>query len=438
MKMKYRKLVPLVLVLMMFMSIYSMISDAQTKQEEINGFLKQAADCGEQGLYDKAATYYSNAIAKDNSIEHYLAVADMFFVAERYEDSYLWSEKMIQTFPQDARGYDRAIKACLAKDSYGDAFTHLAEYDGRQLQSEAVEKYRTEMDFLHWEDGKGFDDVSVFSGGYIAFENKGQWGLATEKGSSKVKARFAKVGYFANDLVAVLDNENIWYFMNVDGEYVYNISHLVGGTVTDVGLYSNGVFPVCKDGKYSYYNLEFEKVFGEYDFAGSFSGGVAAVKTANTWQIIDASGNSVDGKNYLDIVLDDRGVCCQKDRLFVKIDSGEYIMLNSPGERIGSESFENAKLFSNGEYAAIMRNNLWGFVDYNGQTIVEPRYSNANSFSMGLAAVCNDALWGYVDITGNFVIEAKYTECYNFAPSGVAFAKMENGLKVIKMYKYNY
>ncbi len=438
MKMKYRNLFPLVLVLMMFVSIYSMISNAQAKQEEINGLLKKAADCGLQGLHDKAATYYGDAIAKDNSIEHYLTVTDMFFEAGRYEDSYLWAEKMIQTFPKEARGYSRAIKACLAKNAYSDAFTHLAEYDGRKLHSEEVEKYRVEMEFLHWEDGKGFDDVSVFSGGYMAFENKGKWGLATEKGSSKVKAKFTKVGYFANELVAVLDSENVWYFMNQDGEYVHNISHLVGGTVTEVGLYSNGLFPVCKDGKYSYYNLNFEKVFGEYDFAGSFSGGIAAVRTSNAWQIVDASGNSIDGKEYLDVVLDDRGVCCQKDRLFAKIGDYEYIMLDSSGKRIGAETFEGAKLFSNGEYAAIMRGELWGFVNHQGETVAEPRYNNANSFSMGLAAVCNDTLWGYIDINGNYILEAKYVECYNFAPSGVAFAKMEDGLKIIKMYKYNY
>ncbi len=438
MKMKYRNLFPLALILLMCVSIYSMISGVQAEQTEIKNLLKKASDCGTQGLYDKAAGYYGDVIAKDNSIEYYLAVTDMFFEAGRYEDSYAWAEKMVQTFPKEAKAYERIIKVALEKKAYSDAYTQLAEYDGRKLHSKEVEKYRSDMEFLHWEDGKGFNDVSVFSNGYMAFVTKGKWGLATDKGASKVKAKFAKVGYYANEMVAVLDSENVWYFMNLNGEYIHNISNLVGGTVTDVGLYSNGVFPVCKDGKYSYYNLKFEKVFGEFDFAGSFSGGVAAVKSGEVWQLVDVSGKSIDGKEYLDVVLDDRGVCCQKDRLFVKVDDYEYIMIDSAGKRIGNETFEGGKLFSNGEYAAIMRGDLWGFVNIKGEVVVEPKYNNANSYSMGLAAVCKNTLWGYIDINGNYIIEEKYDACHNFAPSGVAFAKMGDDVKVIKLYKYNY
>ena len=273
---------------------------------------------------------------------------------------------------------------------------------------------------------------------YVAFNNKGKWGLASNKGSSKVKAKFKDVGYFANDLVAVLDEKDTWYFMNIDGEYMHNITEAIGGKITEVGLYNNDLFPVCVDGKYNYYDIKFTKKFDSYDYAGSFSGGVAAVKKGEQWEVINSKGENITGKKYLDVILDSRGVCCQKDRIFVKVDDYEYIMINSSGEQIGKETFEGAKLFANGEYAAIMRNDLWGYVDINGKTFIEPKYEDANSFSMGLAAVKDDGLWGYVNSKDTIVIEKQFIEALNFASNGAAFTKSERHWNVIKLYKYNY
>lgn len=438
MKMKYRSLVPLALAVLMFVSIYSLISGSMTQQKEVNDLLSKAKTCTEQGLYDKAASYYNDLISKDDNVKHYLAVTDMYYTAEQYEASYTWAEKTLTAFPKEASAYDRMIKVCLKKESYSEAYEILAKYDGRKLKSDAVEKYRTEMEYLYWIDSISFDEVRQYSSSYVAFKNKGKWGLATTKGSSKVKAKFADVGYYANDMVAVLDDEGVWYFMNVDGEYVYNISDSVGGKITEVGLYHNDLFSVCTDGKYNYYDIKFKKKLEGYDYAGSFSGGVAAVKKDDKWEVINSKGENITGEKYLDVILDSRGVCCQKDRIFVKIADYEYIMINSAGERVGKETFESAKLFSNGEYAAIMRNELWGFVDINGKTYVEPKYEGANSYSLGLAAVSENGLWGYIDAKGNEIVEKKYLECLNFASTGTAYAKGELYWDVVKLYKYNY
>lgn len=438
MKMKYRRLVPFAITVLMVISIYSLISGAMNQQKNINDLLAKAKTCVEQGLYDKAASYYNNIIVSDNSVKHYFAVTDMYYSAEQFEESYTWAEKTLNEFPKEAGAYDRMIKVCLKRQAYSDAYKVLNKYDGRKLKSEEVEKYRTEMEFLYWCDSISFDDVKQCSSNYSAFSNKGKWGLATTKGASKINAKFADVGYFANSMVAVSDDKGIWYFINIDGEYVYNITDSVGGNISEVGLYNNDLFPVCTDGKYNYYDINFKKRLDDYDYAGSFSGGVAAVKKGEQWEVINSKGKNINDEKYLDVVLDSRGVCCQKDRIFVKVDDYEYIMINSSGERIGNETFEGAKLFANGEYAAIMRSDLWGFVDINGKTFVEPKYEDANSYSMGLAAVNENGLWGYIDTQENEIVGKKYEKCLDFSSDGTAFAKGELYWDVIKLYKYNY
>ena len=437
MKNKYRSLVPICLVVLMAVSIYSMVSAASSKEKEIDELLNKASSCAQQGLYDKSASYYSSIIEKDNRIDYYLNVIDMYYDAEQYEACSKWCEKALTSFPKDARSYDRMIRVCLQQKAYSDAYTTLDDFDGRRLTSETIEKYRSDMEYLFYVDTLSYDDVTSYSSEYVGFNNKGKWGLATVKGSSKVKAQFKQIGYFANGLVAVLDDSNTWYYMDENGEYAYNISNSVGGEITDVGLYNNDLFPVCKDGKYGFYDISFTKKLGDYDFAGSFSGGIAAVKQGDQWHIINTQGEDVTKETYESVVLDGRGVCCQNDRLFVK-SQDDYIMINSAGERVGTESFDDAKLFSNGEYAAVMQGELWGFLNHDGAITLEPRYENALSFSMGLAAVCENELWGYIDTTGNTIVDLEYKECRSFASTGTAYVKSDTNWALIKLYKYNH
>lgn len=437
MKMKYRWLMPIALSAMMVLSVYSLITSSIETQNNVRELTVEAEACAAQGLYDKAAKYYSEAASMDSKIDYYLSIADMYFEAEQYSESCKWCEEMLSLFPEEEWAYERGIKACLAKNAYSDAYEILDDFNGRGIQSESVDDLKKEMKFLHWSDSLSFDEILQPGSGYAAYQKKEKWGLANNKGSSKVQASFAKIGYYANDMVAVQAENEEWYFMQSDGELIYNISVQIDGNVTDVGLYNNGLFPVCVDGKYSYYDIEFNRHFDEYDFAGSLSGGVAAVRLGDEWEIINSDGKNITGEKYTDVILDERGVCCRKDRIFVKTDSG-YIMINASGERIGGEFYDDARLFSTDDYAAVKTGNLWGFTDINGNKVIEAQYDDAGSFSMGLAAVCQNGLWGYIDIDGTEQIKCQYTRCYDFTSSGTAFAKDEMYWNVIKLYEYNH
>ena len=58
---------------------------------------------------------------------------------------------------------------------------------------------------------------------------------------------------------------------------------------------------------------------------------------------------------------------------------------------------------------------LYGFIDKEGNWIVEPRFESAYSFSEGMAAVRLDDNWGYIDSNGNMVIEPKYKDALGFS-----------------------
>lgn len=59
---------------------------------------------------------------------------------------------------------------------------------------------------------------------------------------------------------------------------------------------------------------------------------------------------------------------------------------------------------------------LWGFKNFEGRTVIKPEYGYAYSFSDGLAAVTepNGMRYGYIDMDGNMVIPYKYFDAYSF------------------------
>jgi len=60
---------------------------------------------------------------------------------------------------------------------------------------------------------------------------------------------------------------------------------------------------------------------------------------------------------------------------------------------------------------------LWGYSDYYGNTIINPQFEEAALFSYGIALVKIDNLYGYISSTGHWKIKPKYisAETFNLA-----------------------
>jgi len=69
-------------------------------------------------------------------------------------------------------------------------------------------------------------------------------------------------------------------------------------------------------------------------------------------------------------------------------------------------------------------NQLWGFVDETGKTVVPFEYGAAQEFSEGLAAVKLFGYWGFIDETGKRVIPCRYIKVGKFSEG---LARVYNG-----------
>ncbi len=109
-------------------------------------------------------------------------------------------------------------------------------------------------------------------------------------------------------------------------------------------------------------------------------------------------------------------------------------LIDQQGNELFSPQFD--EIAKGYEFIAVRTNNLWGFVDRNGQMIVEPKYyylsylmgssSTTINDTDGLMAVADDKYnWGVVDSSGNERIKPQY-EFVDIEYGGLIWIKKNN------------
>ena len=77
-------------------------------------------------------------------------------------------------------------------------------------------------------------------------------------------------------------------------------------------------------------------------------------------------------------------------------------------------------------YPSLGKDELWGYVNANGDPIIMPRFKIATDFSEGLAVASEDGeLFGFIDETGTFKIEPIYVDAGHFS-EGLAPVRFED------------
>lgn len=86
------------------------------------------------------------------------------------------------------------------------------------------------------------------------------------------------------------------------------------------------------------------------------------------------------------------------------------------------QRYEKLKKFSEG-YAAVCKDDKWGYINTKGKEIIQCQYSDVNSFHEGYAAVCKDDKWGYVNTQGEELVKCQYSDAFPFYEGYAAVCK---------------
>ena len=73
------------------------------------------------------------------------------------------------------------------------------------------------------------------------------------------------------------------------------------------------------------------------------------------------------------------------------------------------KEIKNTELFVNNKIFADKKENKWGFINKEGQTVVNYEYDNVTELNQyGFAGIKKNGLWGIIDENGNIIVEPKY------------------------------
>ncbi len=210
-----------------------------------------------------------------------------------------------------------------------------------------------------------YDDIRSFSEGFAGVmrytnERKAQWGFVNKDGVEVIKLKYQSLKRFSEGLAMVELNDKVGF---IDYQ---------GKLIIDFRFYTSMEY----DFEFEYHNEENVFIEGrckvymdKYDKEG----------------IINNNGDIIISyMDYDDIRSYSEGLAAVNKKIF----KGE-----------NKEEWESQ----------------WGFVDYNGNEVIECKFNYVGSFKEGYAPVCLDSGWGYINKKGFIVIPCKYKAARPFS-----------------------
>lgn len=306
-----------------------------------------------------------------------------------------------------------------------------------------------------------------------SYHDSCKWGYINSSGEVVIDAIYDKVSYTLNDSALVeKDNRQIFIdsegnnILEIPQEYKvssiffndlsngvfavenieekYALMNTEGNLITDFifdSIYSfNDGFAACKiNNKYGLIDISGKIVIpAKYDLLGAYNDGMISVKLNNKWGYINLKNEEIipidfkyayDFDNEIGIVSDNNN-------------EDYYYAFDKKGNKLFKFNYHPISNFQ--EELCKVKSKNEGFVNKSGELVIDTKYIQAYDFSDGLAAVCNlDFKWGFIDYEGNYIIEPKYSKIINSFYNGVALVEYNNERIYInkegkEIFKYSY
>lgn len=262
-----------------------------------------------------------------------------------------------------------------------------------------------------------------FSDGLAAVKIGGKWGYINDHGGIAISAQFSDVRYFSKGVSGATVDGNNWYAIDKTGTKVSNarvpsastkassggISRVSRGGVVDYLRYgaslwastqqppqvSPVLFRALKGGKWGFIDVKGTVVIPfEFEYAGSFSDGLAAVGIGGRVGYIDGKGEVLIPALY------SRGRPFHCGIAVVQRRKEAPIFIDRYGLTVNRTEFSELHDCSDG-LARVKVDQNFGFLHMSGRMMINPRFDDIQNFEAGFAAVPLD--YQYIDKTGRSI-----------------------------------
>ncbi|MGN0342796.1 MAG: WG repeat-containing protein [Roseburia sp.] len=433
----YKNAVPLALVIFMGLGIYVNVNGAMEEQEQLNEYLNSAREYAQKGIIDDALDSYDAARAIDNNLAINIEEGELLASSGRTSAAIKWGENLKGEFPKEPEAYSFLLNQYIADEDYEKCFDLYDVICSMGVINDDIKKSMDEIMYTYSLQYLFYDDVGVFGTGYSAVCDGDEWGYVNESGKEVIKPQFSNAGVFTGDYAAVCDENNEWYYITTEGNKKYIVENLE--SCEYLGPYINEVLVAKSADGYGYYDISFECIADSFEEATTMNNGIGAVKTDDGWKLLNSQGQSVSDAYYDAVVVDEKGICYRNDRLFVR-KGVQYYMLDGSGNEIKlNVELDDAYPFLEADgLAAVKVDGKWGFINKEGEMVIEPQYTQARSFLNGYAAVADREKWGFITEENNLVIPCEFNDAKDFNSKGCVFVKEDSKWRLLSLYKDNH
>lgn len=432
---KIKTLAPVVLAVLLVLSFYKLYTDRAAVKAEYDKYVNEARKFAEQEIAVDAITNYSKALQMNDTLELSLEVGEFYVKMDDIRSAISWGERLVENYPREPQAYEFLLKLYYNSNDYHRTFSTLKKVDDLKLHTETTKEISEKAQYLYFFE-EVFEDAGSFNCGLAPVCIEGNMGFVDETAVRQVPFKFAKVGAFIDNIAPVETVDGEHYYVDTEGNKKVVIKD--AKKIKGLGNFGGEYYPVYNGKTWDYYNTEFKKAFGGFEYASTMANGLASVKENDYYYLIDVNGNKVSNQKYSGIVEDFKGIVTRNGVSFVNID-GLYYMVDNTGKKVSNQSYISADLFLDETYAAVETEKGWCFIDNTGKQVFEKQYfDEAKSFSNGLAAVKKAGRWGFINLEGELVIDYKFEDAQHFSSKGSVFVKQEEIWSLLRLYSHNY
>jgi len=298
-------------------------------------------------------------------------------------------------------------------------------------------KYNGKYGFI---DSKGkwfinptFDSLGIFYNGYATSYLNGKEGIINSKGELIVGHDFEFVDCVENGIALIATEDDNINYIDLKGNLISKIDFNNGGN------FGNRLAPVqfIKDGKWGYINssgqISIDTIF---DHAEEFINEKAKVDKGIHYVTINKQGEVIDTvqdystKKKFKLIgnsnsntlgkINSRGdtIMEMKYKSFGYLqgkhfwfnNGKHYGLADTMGKIISKIKYEDFSSFSGDGLAFAKLDGKFGYVNKEGDTVIDFIFQDAKGFKYGLAAVKKNEKWGFINTKGDFEIEPIFEE----------------------------
>ncbi len=314
------------------------------------------------------------------------------------------------------------------KTEYNDVVSTFWDYNNSK-ETEYYGYYRNNDNIKHYnKNGDNLNDSDLYDNYYILVPY-----YTEETSTTEV------YGYINHNLEPVIDykyreayefskNGLALTYSNGKVQYIDKQGVNIGDTYSYASEFYDNLAFVRESNENSYKCIEYKgntfnvkfTLNSDFRYPNSFYGGLSLVQTED----YKIGFINKEGAIAIPAIYEEAGFFNDGLTYFTK-NGSDYGFMDSEGNVIIEPSYSDAWQFIN-ELAPVKQGNKWIFINKEGNQAVDGRYEYAMWFNEGLAPVLEDGYWGFINTKGEYSINPQFKYAYPFI-NGLAEVEFSNG-----------